>query len=200
MNYRKFRIRTLGVVLALVTGIAACDSCQPKEVPPPVVEPVVEPKVEIPEVDPLEEARGVADKDAEGIAVVLNDTATLVASSIEAEANKPPEVVAKKPKSDPETGKIDTSAVKRIFDQNNTAMRKCYERVLKASPGLEGKVTLEVKIQSDGTVGSAKARGVSLDNAAINDCMERQAKSMKFPQPKGGSVRVANPYTFRPDF
>lgn len=200
MNYRKFRIRWLGVLLALVASVSACDSCGPEQVPPPIVEPVAEAKVEVPEVDPLAEARGAADKDAEGVAVVLNDTATLVASSIEAEANKPQKVVSKKPKSDPETGKIDTSAVKRIFDQNNIAMRKCYERVLKASPGLEGKVTLEVKIQSDGTVGSARARGVSLNNAAINDCMERQAKTMKFPQPKGGSVRVANPYTFRPDF
>ncbi len=190
----------MGVLLALVACVSACDSCNPQDVPPPVVEPKVEPKIEVPEVDPLEGARGAADQDAESVAVVLNDTATLVASAIEADANKPQKVVSKKPPRDPETGKIDTSAVKRVFDQNNIAMRKCYERVLKANPGLEGKVTLEVKIVSTGAVSSAKARGVSLNNAAINDCMERQAKTMKFPEPKGGSVRVANPYTFRPAF
>lgn len=185
-----------------VASLAGCDACSPKEdpTPPPQIETTVEPKVEEPPVDPLKDAREAADKDAIGVAVVANDTATLVAAAIEADANKPKRPVATKPKEEAETGAIDKAAVKRVFDQNNTAMRKCYERVLKASPGLEGKVTLEVKIRSDGTVASATARGNSLNNGSINDCMERQAMSMKFPKPNGGAVRVANPYTFRPEF
>lgn len=192
--------RWFGALLVVMPLLGACDSCGEQPTPPPKVEPNVAPNVETPPEDPLKEAREATEKDAESFGVTTMDTAALVAAAIEAEANKPPETAPTKRKEEPETGKIDTRAVKRIFDQNNGAMRKCYERVLKANPGLEGKITLEVKIRSNGTVASATARGISLDNAAINDCMERQAMSMKFPEPQGGSVRVTNPYTFRPEF
>lgn len=200
MNLHNLKYRWhLAVLTAVLLGTTACDSCSPKETPPPVEPPKVETKVEEP-VDPLKEAREAAEKEAESVGVVTNDTATLVASAIEAEANKPKAPTVSRPKEEAETGAIDKVAVKRVFDANNVAMRKCYERVLKANPGIEGKVTLEVKIRGDGTVASASARGTSLNNSAINDCMERQAMSMKFPAPKGGAVRVANPYTFRPEF
>lgn len=195
------RNATLALLLLCAFGITGCDSCSPAEIETPqtIASPEPEPEPE-PPADPLKEAREAAEKDAESGAVAVTDLARIVAADVEALNNQPKRPVANRPKTEPETGQIDVREVKRIFGMSDIAMRKCYERQLKGNPGLEGKVNLEVLIQGDGTVGSAKARPGSLNNAAVFDCMERQAKTLKFPSPNGGSVRVNNPYTFSPDF
>jgi len=197
---RLFRITALLVVSSLV--VSGCDSCQ-SEPEKPKVEPKAVPDVSVEEepVDPLAEAKADADEKSVAAAVLLNDSARATASAMEALAKKPdtkPRI--KKPRPEKATGKIeDTAALKRAFNKHNGAMRKCYERVLKMEPGLEGKVKLTVKIGSDGKVDWAKAKGRSLNHPKVNDCMEQQARTIKFPEPSGGAVIVANPYTFTPE-
>jgi len=185
-------------VLALLF-LSACDSCSPEVVEPPppqTIQPEPEPEPE----DPLKEAREAAESEGEQTAVGVSDVARIVSADVEALKNQPKRPIAKKPKSEPETGKIDVREVKRIFGTSDVAMQKCYERSLKNNPGLEGRVSLEILIRSDGTVGTAKARPITLKNSSVFDCMERQAMTLKFPAPAGGSVRVNNPYTFTPAF
>lgn len=188
-------------MLAFAFMATGCDSCQ-SEPEKPKVEPKPLPDVSVEEepVDPLAEAREKAEEDAIAVAVVVNDSARAAASAMEALAKKPdnkPKIKRARPeKAD---GRIeDTSALKKAFNIHNGAMRKCYERVLKMQPGLEGKVKLTVKIGTDGKVDWAKAKGRSLNHPKINDCMERQARTIEFPKPTGGAVIVANPYTFTP--
>jgi len=152
--------------------------------------------VEAEPVDPLKEAREDSVKLAEELAVATGDETRAFASALEAQLNKPKPNIKRPLKM---TGKIDTKAVKRVFNMHVNAMKKCYERELKRNPGLEGKVKLQVVIKSDGKVGGASVKGVSLRNQKINSCMEREARGMKFPKPTGGAVTVANPYTFTPD-
>lgn len=195
------RNATFALLFLSLFGLHGCDSCSPAEIEEPqTIIPQPEPEPEPEPVDPLKEAREAAEKDAESGAVAVSDLARIVAADVEVLKNQPQRPVANRPKTEPETGQIDVREVKRVFGLSDIAMRKCYERQLKGNPGLEGKVALEVLIRSDGTVGATKARGISLNNSAVFDCMERQAKTLKFPSPSGGAVRVNNPYTFSPDF
>lgn len=199
MAYKKLLSSLLaGLVAALF--ISGCDGCgSEEEVEPEPVEPpaVVEKEPE----DPLEEARDDATDQAESAAVITIDAARATTAAMEALDVEPEKATARKPpKKQEPTGSIDTRELKRAFNRNNAAMQKCYERVLKKEPGLEGKISLQVKIKSNGELDWARAKGQSLNNATINECMERQARSIKFPKPSGGSVIVANPYTFTPDF
>ncbi len=187
------------LLLALVVFAVGCESCQeekPVEPPPKPPEPDLAVKEE--PVDPLKEAKEDAEPKAEELAVLTGDTARAAAAEIEAAANKPPKRNIVKKVEKP-TGQIDPKDLKKVFNRHLGAMKKCYERELKKNPGLEGKVVLTVVIKSDGKVGRANAKGKSLRNARVNDCIEREARGMKFPKPKGGSVIVNNPYTFTPD-
>ena len=194
-----FNASKLILIAIVALALSGCDSCQSEPETPKVIETTPDVSVEDEPEDPLKEARENAEKSGEDIAIALNDSARNTAAAMEALANKPKPPTKPRIREEAETGKVDVAAVKRVFNQNNGAMRKCYERALKKSPGLEGKLTLEVKIKGDGSVAWAKARAKSLNNASVFDCMERQAKTMKFPKPKGGAVRVNNPYTFTPD-
>lgn len=190
-------ILLLSALFAL--GISGCDSCSgqeepvtPQTTPPPEPEPEPEPE------DPLKEAKEAAEKDGISVAVSISDSVRIVGADLEAMLNQPDKPIAKKPKAT-DTGMLEKSDLRRVFNASNTAMRKCYERALKGNPGLSGKVQLQVRIARDGTVSYARAEG-SLGNGLVFECMERQAKTLKFPEPKGGTVLVNNPYTFTPDF
>jgi len=197
------RILMLGM---LVCSMAACsgdkkndtkpDMAKKVEVAPPKAEPDMKP----PE-DPLKEAKANAEELGTEVAVGRNDIATLAASNIEAalknldSGKKPrPRVAVTK-----EKGKIDPAAANKVFRKFDGAMKKCYERALKASPGLEGKVNLVVVVNTDGSVKSASARQGSLRSPMVSKCIEGLAKRMKFPKPTGGAARLAKGYKFSPE-
>jgi hypothetical protein len=186
----------------LVVG-AGCEGCQEETPPedPPKVEPDVGVEKEDEPEDPLAEAKANAEELAIEEAVSRGDVARIVAAEMEALANAPKKPKVRKPRvAEAEGGTLPAAEVKKVFRMNDAAFKKCYERSLKGNPGLEGKVALTVVIGTDGTVRSASVRGVSLKDSKVNSCMERQARTMKFPKPKGGTVRVNKSFTFLPDF
>ena len=203
--YRVHPHRSLALPIALVLMLcfAACDGCagcgeEPVEPPIPAAPDVGVEKEDEP-VDPLAEAKKDADERAESVAIALGDVARAVAGEIEAAANAPKKA-PRQVRKEPETGKLAKAELNKVFNAHAGAMTKCYERVLKAEPGLAGKVRIELVIRSSGEVKSATARGLSLKNSVVESCMERQAETMKFPEPDGGAVRVAKTYSFSPEF
>jgi len=195
--YSKSATTILLACFFLAAPTLGCDGCKehkPKKIPEKVEKPVDAGKPDT--GDPLKMARMEAEQTAELAAVRRSDRAAAVVAEVEAAAKdkKRPHV---RHHSAP-TGKIDKHVVAKVFHRHDAMMRKCYERSLKKNPQLEGKVKLDVLIRRDGSVGRAHARGISLKEDTVHDCMEREARSMKFPKPKGGSVRVAKAYSFFP--
>ena len=198
------RIQAFLAAALLSTAFAAigCEGCSekppeelPKEEPPKKEEPPPEPE------DPLKEARERATKQAYFAGVHIADVARSTAGELEAVAEKPQRPrIRKNVQKEKETGKLSKAELNKVFAIHDSAMKKCYERVLKSKPGLMGKVRLELFIRSNGDVGSASVRGLSLKDDSVHSCMERQAKTMKFPEPKGGAVRVTKTYSFSPEF
>lgn len=197
-------LRPLLCVATLALFISACDGCSEKKPDPPKVDMAAEvtPDVapDLPEEDPLKEAREMAEAEAQLLAVTIGDTARLVASQIEA-ANKPTTTVTKtriKTTETAEKGTIDPAEANKIFRRFDGAMRKCYERALKKRPGLQGKVQLLVVVNASGTVTRSKASGLSMQDSSVNNCMEALTPRMKFPEPKGGAARLSKTYSFSP--
>lgn len=192
------------LAVALLFGACeGCEACQDEELdtPPDLTVKDTGPPREDEPTDPLAEARETAEGEAESTAVHLGDVAREVAAEIEvASRSKPDPKPRPKIKKEPETGRLSKAELNKVFNVHADAMKKCYERSLKQSPGLQGKVRLTLLISGSGDVKTANVRGISLNNGSVESCMERQATTMKFPEPKGGSVRVNKTYSFFPEF
>lgn len=191
-------------LLLTATLLLACEEKKqpdpPKKDPPKVVKKDP-PKVEPPKKDPLAEAQAEAERLGADAVVPRIDIAQIVASDIETAAKVPTKSTRPRIKgktSEKATGNIAPSAANRVFRNFDGAMKKCYERALKRTPGLDGKVELAVYVSKDGSVRRVKAKGISLKDSSVRRCMETTAKRMKFPQPKGGLALVKKRYTFTP--
>lgn len=193
---------TLSLVFALACG--GCEQCGEPPAPDVAVQVPKAPDVGGAKEEPVDNtavATELAEAEAEKISVRVGDAARAVAGEIEAaQAAKKPKNPTPKIKDEPETGKLQKAELNKVFNIHAEAMKSCYERSLKKSPGLSGKVRLELLVRSSGDVKSANARGVSLQDSAVQSCMERQAMTMKFPEPEGGALRVNKTYSFTPDF
>jgi hypothetical protein len=194
-------------LFSLVFAFTACDGCSEKKPEQKdqgtVVKeekdmaPAKEP--DLPKEDPLKEAKEKAEKDGTDVGVGRMDIANLAAANIEAalkEGDSKPKTRIRS--TSRETGSIDSKDAAKVFRKFEGAMKMCYERALKKSPGIEGKVNLSVVVSEDGSVSRADARGVSLKSSQVSNCMEQLAKRMKFPKPKGGAARLNKPYVFKP--
>ncbi len=197
----RYASRAAMLISTFALTLSACGGCEEKK-PEPVDPPVVKkeepkPKVDEPPVDPLAEAKEDAKTKASELGIVFMDRATMVAGLVEGLKAEPttPKATIKRT-TVKASGRIDPKAASGVFRDYNGAMRKCYERSLKRSPGLAGRVSLSLLVGSSGTVKSASARGLSSD---VGKCMELVAKRMEFPKPKGGAAKINKAYKFEPD-
>ena len=200
--FRHLRL-SLPVLLVAALTMSACDSCQEKPTPKPDVAtppPVTEP--DLPEADPLEEAREDAEVKAVPVAIAIGDRARLVAADIEAAQAETTKVkpTPKIRRNTGPSGELDPEAAAKEMARYEGAMRKCYERALKAQPGLQGSVTLKITVASSGKVRRVSAVQDSLRSDTVEDCMKGYARRMKFPEPRGGDAVLAKTYTFEPQF
>lgn len=193
------RVPTIALAL-LALATSACDGCNKAETPPPAPVVVKTPEPPAPDLpppaDPLAEAKTDAEAKAAAAALAIQDACALVGAEIEGLNTKPTIVQTTKIKQ-LETGTIDAKAAAKVFQSYDGAMRKCYERSLKKSPGLEGKLLLTLIVNPDGKVKSARAGGDLNDE--VETCAERLAAEMTFPKPTGGAARLVKPYKFNPD-
>jgi hypothetical protein len=187
-------------LLFVFTG--ACDGCKKDSEPvaatqsDPAPAPVPEPE---PEVDGLAEARKQAEQLAEAVFLHVSDQAQFVAADIEAASHRPAPLKRQARPQEPETGEIKNMAeFRRVLSSHQGAMQSCYERALRRNPSLQGRVTLNLLISSSGKVAEARAQGGGMREAGVTDCMESHAKTMSFPKPEGGAVRMNVPYVFNP--
>ncbi len=190
------------LLAAFAIGCSKQEASQPVEEPSTAPEPVAE---EIPEPeDPLKQARADAESKAHDLIMPITEHAQLVTAEMEVmamNANQAPATRRPAKIQDAPTGHFaDEKKVKHVLAQNHGAMKNCYERALRRDPSLRGRVMLKLVIGTNGKVSKAKVQNESLDDRAMNDCMEIHARTMVFPEPVGGAVHTNVPYSFSPQF
>jgi len=74
--------------------------------------------------------------------------------------------------------------------------KSCYNTALRRNSGLEGKMTVNVRVSPKGAVCSAGISNNTLGDAAVAACVSAQFRSSQFPAPAGGCVDTAVPLNF----
>jgi hypothetical protein len=96
-------------------------------------------------------------------------------------------------------GNLDRSLIDEVIQRHMNQIRYCYQRELTRNNTLAGKITIKLTIAKDGTVASARTKSTSMNDAALESCIEGRFMKMQFPKPKnGGIVIVAYPFLFSP--
>ena len=96
------------------------------------------------------------------------------------------------------TGEVDRAALSRVLGESRSQFQSCYERRLKASPFLQGSVSVQMRIGANGSVDAVQVGG-SLRDREVFACVRNVASRMQFARVTGGTCAViAQPFTFTP--
>ncbi|GEM_PF-2511883 len=98
------------------------------------------------------------------------------------------------------TGLRSPSEVAAFINKKQSLVSMLYEERLKINPSLEGKVTVIMVIEEDGTVSNVSIlRSEStLDDPDFTAELLRRIKRWIFPPSSGGAVEMKSPFVFRP--
>ena len=95
-------------------------------------------------------------------------------------------------------GRLPAEVIQRIVRQNFGRFRLCYENGMRATPNLQGRVTVKFVIDRAGMVAMAADGGSDLPDQGVVQCIARGFGNLSFPQPEGGMVTVVYPILFNP--
>ncbi len=96
-------------------------------------------------------------------------------------------------------GALDKGLIDAVVKRNSSQIRYCYQRELTKDPTLSGKVTVKFVIAKDGAVSSAVTKVSTLDNRAVESCINGRFMRFQFPEPKGGGIVIVSyPFRFSP--
>jgi hypothetical protein len=92
---------------------------------------------------------------------------------------------------------VDRSLIQEVVLRHMQEIRYCYQRELQRSANLGGKVVVGFTIAMDGTVSRAATKESSVNNSAVESCVNGRFMRMQFPE-LGGMAIVSYPFLFSP--
>ncbi len=96
-------------------------------------------------------------------------------------------------------GALDKSLIDAVIKKHMNQIRYCYQRELPKNPTLGGKVTVKFVISKTGSVSKASTKSSTLNNSAVEGCINSRFMRFKFPEPKGGGIVIVSyPFIFQP--
>ncbi len=97
------------------------------------------------------------------------------------------------------SGEFDQQQVVRMINTRRSAIQACYERELRATPTLSGRVAVQMTIQESGSVSGVHVTDNTTGNDNVGSCVARVIGGFRFnPGPEGGSVTYTFPFVFEP--
>lgn len=188
VTYGIIGVVLLGGAAALYFGMKGCE-----DEPPPVA------TAEVDAGAPVERSTALADDD-----LVLPD-------ELEPDAGPPPDAGPRRVRYVTRyvgggggggnwncTGQLDASRAQAALAQSNLQFRNCYERRLKVNNTLEGRVNVQMRVTSNGSVDAVSVGG-SLRDSEVLSCVRNIARRIQFPPVTGGRcATVAAPFNFTP--
>ena len=92
------------------------------------------------------------------------------------------------------TGQIDKQSVASVFRRRKRAIRRCYERSLRSSPGAEGKVTIQFTIGPAGRITNILVTEDTTGVSSIASCIVGRVRGWRFDPPDRGSVTFSKAF------
>ncbi len=96
------------------------------------------------------------------------------------------------------SGRLDKETVKKYIRKQLAGIKWCYQKAYQRNNKIEGKVTVSFIISATGKVIKSKIAASTLGDAALEKCIEMKVLRWRFPEPKGGIVKVRYPFVLRP--
>jgi TonB family protein len=97
-----------------------------------------------------------------------------------------------------DTEDVDRAALARYVKARLKSIQGCYERELKRSPTLKGKVLVRFSILASGRTGEVEIEESTLGSEAVGSCIRTVIRGWVFPFKPEGDVSVAYPFVFSP--
>jgi len=96
------------------------------------------------------------------------------------------------------SGKLDKETVKKYIRKQLAGIKWCYQKAYQRNSKIEGKVTVSFIISATGKVIKSKIASSTLGDKPLEGCIEKKVLRWRFPEPKGGIVKVRYPFVLRP--
>ena len=90
------------------------------------------------------------------------------------------------------------SNIRQVFDAQKSVLYSLYQRELRKDPTLEGKVTLELVIEPDGSVSACHVVGSELSNSALEQRIAMRVQMFNFGAANVEARKVQFPIDFLP--
>ncbi len=95
-------------------------------------------------------------------------------------------------------GTIDRKGVNKVVRMHTRAIRRCYEKQLKANPNLKGKISVTFMINDRGRVQLVEITADTVGDPKVATCIKSVVKRWRFPRPEEGPVSIEYPFVFFP--
>lgn len=90
----------------------------------------------------------------------------------------------------------DTSNIQSVVESRRGAIQHCYERQLQTNPELAGNVTVNWRVELDGSTSNVMIAESTLNDQDVEACVVRNIERMMFDEPDGGMCDVNYPFVF----
>ncbi len=97
-------------------------------------------------------------------------------------------------------GALDKTLIDAVLERHMAQLRYCYIREQQDIPDLSGKIIVKFVIAKDGSVSSANTKSSTMNNGAVEQCLNSRFMRFQFPLPKGGGIVIVSyPFIFSPE-
>ena len=94
-------------------------------------------------------------------------------------------------------GSLDKEIIRRVVHLHMNEVKYCYDKELVRKAGLEGRISIQFVISSQGQVVSSALQSSTMGNLSVEKCVVDAVKRWEFPKPTGGGIAiVAYPFNF----
>jgi TonB family protein len=93
-------------------------------------------------------------------------------------------------------GGLTEEQVLKVVKAKQNAILYCFEKELQRSPNIGGKIVVTWQIAASGAVKTARVKSSSVGSAAVDDCITRTVRALRFPQAANGQDTIVNTFPF----
>lgn len=99
---------------------------------------------------------------------------------------------------EPFQARLPAEVIRMTVRRNFSALRSCYEEGLGRDSKLEGRVDVRFVIARDGTVSAVGDGESPMPDEEVTQCVLNAFRTLHFPKPNGGIIKVTYPIAFSP--
>lgn len=95
-------------------------------------------------------------------------------------------------------GNRDTESIRKVLDANKGAIYAIYRKALRSDPSLQGKVTVNLQIESNGSVSAVTLKFSELDSTKVENKLLNRIKLIDFGEQNVSSTILDYSFNFLP--